>query len=626
MNEMDFAAYSGKGVRVAVIDTGVAMDHPNFRDVIIYPLAYRNNEIVPIESAQQKSDHYGHGTACCGIILKKAPCVTLFSIQALDENGMGSPEGILISLKWCLDNAIDIINLSLGSVSASHAEAFLQLGKIARDRNVIIFASYNDQGYDAIPASLENYIGVNGAALKGKYTYLWDDKNQCACAHGGRQRVAWPTHPFYIFESGNSFATAHMSGIMALIKQAYPDRSADFYLNLLRDNGQIVQKTVLPEMSEALWDKYNSDVFPINKAVIFAYTKEMHALLRYPDLTNIQIVGICDHVRTGKVGQKVIYGGEKLTIMPMSVLDKALANADTLIVSRTSQLSEMLHEDILPSILETAVDNMKNIYSLEYIDYATYPRIYNKAKVNGLSIRHPSIGPRELAVAKGMRSLYGHLSDSTPIVGVFGTGRSQGKFSMQLELRRLFIQNGYDIKNVGTEMHSELFGFESYYPMEIMKSIRFSQWEMMEYLQGEIRRLELTKPKVDLMIVGSQSGTIPKNYLVNSPVQTLPSIAFLMGTVPHAYVLVVNAHDDEKYILDTIAALHAIGKGRVIAISFPCWGNASSGIRCLGSSQSAEVSKRLESITGIPTIGISSESDYHYVYRQIVGYFSQGSM
>ena len=534
-------------IKVAIIDSGVSKEQPDLKDCEInfYRGTLKNNRWVCEKYVS--NDLYGHGTACAWIINKNAPSAEIVSIQVLDENGSTDSEAVVCAVDWCISHGISIINLSMGCCSRHSQERFLELGKKAASKGVLIFAAMNDEGLDAIPATLPFYIGVYDSNKTRKDTYVWDANTKRAGAYGRKQRVGWPSYPYYTLLGGSSFATAHMVAIAVKLRQRFPAIGYEKLMVAFSENAeQLVNDSYSKQTSiESLVESHNSKLFTIKKASIYGYTKEMHAVVNFCKLTGIDIIRIFDHVRTRNVGKQINCAGQKIIIESINAV--ASVESDTLIISKLSKFNELIQEDTLKIAIEFGIMHNQNIYSLEYIDYNMYPDLFMAAEAKGLKIRHPMIGEKELSQAKAFREIYGHIGDEIPIVGIFGTGTSQGKFTLQLRLREKLLAQGYCVKNLGTEMHSELFGFESYYPVEILQSIKFSQWDMMEYLQGEVRRLEIEYPKPDLVIVGSQSGTIPKTYTIKNSIGTLPSIAFLMGTVPHVYILVVNPNDEAIY-------------------------------------------------------------------------------
>lgn len=551
-------------MKIAVIDSGVNVLHPDLRECKIKQYGVEVSENGYKCTKKNTSDCFGHGTACAWIVHRAAPEAEIISIQVLDKYGVADHERIIAAIDWCINERVDVICLSMGSCSHRHESKFYELGERAVKSNVVIVTAMHEKDYPTVPAMLPNYIGVYTVSNISKDEYVWNEKLKRAGAYGRKQRVGWNVYPYYAMLEGTSFATAHMAAIIAKMIAEKNLKNYDEVIRNLRTNAKELEKVFEDEETESVIEKNNCAKFRISHATIFGYTKEMDSLIKYQEMTGIQIDQIVDFTKSRRVGTEVFAGSYKYVVGDYKKAN--IIDSDTLIISKLSLLSELLGKDIVREAIEFGISNNQNIYSLEYIDINNYADLYKRAEVKNLKIRHPMIGKTDLSYAKSIRRSCGHLGTDIPILGIFGTGTSQGKFTLQLELRKYLAQKGYFVKNLGTEMHSELFGFESYYPMEILQSIKFSQWDMLEFLQGEVRRLEIEYPKPDIIIVGSQSGTIPKTYAIESAIYTLPSISFLMGTVPHAYCVVINHNDDEQYVKDTIKTIELIGKGKVICV------------------------------------------------------------
>lgn len=319
----------------------------------------------------------------------------------------------------------------------------------------------------------------------------------------------------------------------------------------------------IPQCNDTVIEANNKH-FRIQKAVVYSYTKEIQALLNFPKLTDFVIVGIVEPPKKHWENDSKIQG-----VPCYSELSKdTILDADTLIISRLSNYEGIVQKDILAYVLEKAVDLGLNIFSLEYIDINKYPAVFERARERGLMIRHPMLGVEEYGKSQLYREHYGHIGTRTPVVGIFGTGVSQGKFTTQLMLRKMFSEAGYIVNNFGTETHSELFGFESFCPMEMNSSIRFPREQIVRYIQGEIRRLEIDN-KPDIVFVGGQSGVIPFSYGLPEDEYTLPTLSVLVATIPHAYLLCVNLTDDIQFIADTVKVMEGLGKGKLIAVVSP---------------------------------------------------------
>ena len=111
--QLPFQALTGAGIRVAVVDSGVDPAHPRIR--VAGGVAMSVGGDGRIEQTGEIADTAGHGTACAGIILKKAPAASIYSVRIFDESLSADGSVLVAALRWCLDEEMDVVNLSLGT-------------------------------------------------------------------------------------------------------------------------------------------------------------------------------------------------------------------------------------------------------------------------------------------------------------------------------------------------------------------------------------------------------------------------------------------------------------------------------------------------------------------------------
>jgi uncharacterized NAD-dependent epimerase/dehydratase family protein len=217
-----------------------------------------------------------------------------------------------------------------------------------------------------------------------------------------------------------------------------------------------------------------------------------------------------------------------------------------------------------------------------------------------------------------------------PIVGVFGTSPSQGKFTVQLMLKQELIQRGYRVGQLGTEHQSPLFGADFTFPngYDGNLSIQIPMDMHVPLLQSAMVGIENEDPHI--VIVGSQSGIVPYSYAEKSPVYTLPALITLMGAVPDAYILVVNSMDDFDHIQQSIDVLEGVGKGKTILLAFSdkkkevrnLWGRSYVVHNPLSDEEIQEVSERLEAHFEIPATEIISDRGRKKMTTIVENFFS----
>ena len=154
---------------IAVIDTGVDMEHPEFNERLVDGYDFINDDDNP-------DDDYGHGTHVAGIAAAGsnssgmggvAPGVKIMPIKILDENGFGDTSTEINGIIYAVNNGADVINLSIGGASRSYGE---QLAiEYALEHGVVVVAAAGNDGYSNVdyPARYEGVISVGAADWNG---------------------------------------------------------------------------------------------------------------------------------------------------------------------------------------------------------------------------------------------------------------------------------------------------------------------------------------------------------------------------------------------------------------------------------------------------------------------------
>ncbi|SDK40477.1 S8 family peptidase [Streptomyces indicus] len=247
------AGYDGKGVRIAVLDTGVDAAHPDLKDQVV---AAKN-----FSASAGTGDKFGHGTHVASIAAGTgaksggkykgvAPGAELLNGKVLGDDGSGDDSGIIAGIDWAVAQGADIINMSLGGAdtpgidpmeaavnkyaeqngvlfavaagndgeygdrtvgSPGSADAALTVGAVDRSDKLAPFSSRGPRVGDGglKPDVTAPGVGIAAAAAPGSLI----DKDP---------EVAHPA-PGYLAISGTSMATPHVAGAAALLKQQHPE-------------------------------------------------------------------------------------------------------------------------------------------------------------------------------------------------------------------------------------------------------------------------------------------------------------------------------------------------------------------------------------------------------------------
>lgn len=210
------AGYTGLGVKVAVLDTGIDYKHPDLDDNCYGGV----NVINPRKSYK---DDNGHGTHVAGIIAAEnneigvvgvAPDASLYGVKALDRNGSGWLSDIIAGLEWCVNNEMDIVNMSLGS--NSDIQAFHDACDAASTKVILVAAAGNDGGAVDYPAAYNSVIAVSAMNISDGLAYFSSYGPEIEIAAPGVNILSTYKGGGYETHSGTSMAAPHVAGTLAL--------------------------------------------------------------------------------------------------------------------------------------------------------------------------------------------------------------------------------------------------------------------------------------------------------------------------------------------------------------------------------------------------------------------------
>lgn len=207
-------------MKVAVIDSGIGVTHEWITHRVKNRVCFFRKENAVL-CDNDVTDMIGHGTAVTGIILEHAPAAEIFAVKIFHNELKTKLDVLCESIRWSVDNGMDVINLSLGT-SVCNERLKRECSHAFENNTIIVAAGNNDGSSVSYPAAFSNVIGVTGGDISRNREYYYCLNRQIEfVAKGKKQRLAWINRSF-VFLAGNSFAAPHITGIVALIRQAFP--------------------------------------------------------------------------------------------------------------------------------------------------------------------------------------------------------------------------------------------------------------------------------------------------------------------------------------------------------------------------------------------------------------------
>ena len=325
---------TGKGIKVAVIDSGIA----NHEDLVI------SGGASFVSYTNSYHDDNGHGTHVAGIIGAKnnaigtvgiAPDSSIYAVKSLDQNGSGYLSDIVAGVDWSIQNNMDIVNMSLGTTT--HSSTLQQIVDTAYNKNILVVAAAGNNGTSDGSGDSVNYPARYSSAIAVSATDSSDNRASFS-ATGATIEVAAPgvgiastyINNSYARMNGTSMAAPYAAGNLALMKQADSTLSAE----ALRM--QLQQRTI--------------DLGPIGKDNWFGYGL-IQAPVAQQEASPVEETVVAETSTTVSVNKGSYKAGETVYIT-MTAYDKdnrVLPNANAKVVVVSPVSTETVYQGVTNS-------------------------------------------------------------------------------------------------------------------------------------------------------------------------------------------------------------------------------------------------------------------------------------
>lgn len=274
--------YTGKGIDICILDTGLETSHPDFSSEEIEGKSF-------IDGEDWKRDPNGHGTHCAGIASGNVRSDTgkrygiakdsnLKIAKVLADNGRGTTSSVIDAIDWAITKKFRILSLSLAcpvKLDDQPSVLFETIGERALENNcLIIAAAGNDSNRPQIPqpvsmpANSKSIMAVGAIDSQMKIARFSNaglnpstGGSINVCAPGVDIVSAYPKNAknknnFYYTMSGTSMAAPHVSGLAALYMEQFPEKSAKEIWELIEHKARPVEGIKYRDIGNGLIQVY----------------------------------------------------------------------------------------------------------------------------------------------------------------------------------------------------------------------------------------------------------------------------------------------------------------------------------------------------------------------------------
>lgn len=219
----------GKGITIAILDTGCEISHIDLKDRIIGGRNFTNDDRGDQTIYR---DYNGHGTHVAGTmaatandigVVGVAPEANLLIVKVLDKHGSGQYKWIIDGIYYAIEQKVDIISMSLGG-SEDVPELHEAVKKAVESEILVVCAAGNEgDGRDpteelSYPAAYNEVISVGAVGQNRRISDFSNSNKEIDLVAPGDKILSTFLNGKYAVLSGTSMATPHVSGALALIK------------------------------------------------------------------------------------------------------------------------------------------------------------------------------------------------------------------------------------------------------------------------------------------------------------------------------------------------------------------------------------------------------------------------
>ena len=233
---------TGLTIKVAVLDTGIDLDHLDLQNNI-------TGNVNMINPRKSGNDDNGHGTHVAGTVaainnnigvIGVGPEIYVYAVKVLDRNGSGWLSDLTEGLAWCINNKMQVVNMSLGSSSDNQSFHDAIIKTYQEGITQVAAAGNNGESGGTItyPAKYPETIAVSAIDESNRFASFSSYGPEIDLAAPGVNINSTYNNGYYKILSGTSMAAPHVSGTAALVISTKGWMSPDQLKTHLKNNSE----------------------------------------------------------------------------------------------------------------------------------------------------------------------------------------------------------------------------------------------------------------------------------------------------------------------------------------------------------------------------------------------------
>ncbi len=310
-------------MKIAVVDDGVNRENIIYGEKIhIYSLAVKDNEVKQCDF----ENNITHGTMCIAILCKYLNEANIYSIKVKDYKNNGDIESVICALHWCIDNQVNVINMSLGTQKYSdYAKINCIVGKVLCYNKYLVAAESNNGKY-TLPACLPNVIGVESHYKEKELvlkSHRWESGVNVSAYGKGE---IFLKNKKVMLDASNSYACAYVTAKVAnILSKSKKESIGSILYDIIKNKinaGSILRCSQMDGIYHPFFLGKNEEIlYKYIKCESYTKLLEKYSVEKLIEVREVIICSKCNSIKTIKILKKmknlylVVYCG----VMPLGL-------------------------------------------------------------------------------------------------------------------------------------------------------------------------------------------------------------------------------------------------------------------------------------------------------------------